>query len=90
MMQHLQAMIQMYCFSYSKEQKFHASWNKGKLFLQVISNGIQHCHTKLQDLLHRLQVLVIFVQETRLYVNSTLNWLWTCHSRPPLRPLQGA
>ena len=69
-------------------------------FLQFNCNGILHCHAELQDFLHRHQVLVACVQETKLGVNSShwlchcqarspdRRWRWrTCHSRPPLHPL---
>ena len=41
-------------------------------FLQFNCNSILQCHTKLQDFLHRHQVLVACVQETKLGVNSSL------------------
>ena len=45
---------------------------EGGRFLQFNCNGIQHCHAELQDFLHRDQVLVACVQETKLGVNSSL------------------
>ena len=41
-------------------------------FLQFNCNGILHCHAELQDFLLRHQVLVVWVQETKLGVNSSL------------------
>ena len=41
-------------------------------FLQFNCNGRLHCHVELQDFLHRHQVLVACVQETKLGVNSSL------------------
>ena len=46
-------------------------------FLQFNYNGILHCHAELQDFLHRHQVLVDCVQETKLGVNSSLKELQT-------------
>ena len=43
---------------------------EGGRFLQFNCNGIQLCHVELQDFLHRHQVLVACVQETKLGVKD--------------------
>ena len=44
--------------------------SEGGRFLQLNCNGIQHCRAELQDFLHRHQVFVPRLQETKLGVNS--------------------